>query len=222
MTNNLVDIVDAYSETYGKHAKHRARRFSYDLRVKLIKRVIQPSMNVLDIGTATGDYAADLGDYVKGIIGLDYDRSSLSLARRKSNKITLVGARAQSLPFSDGSFDAVTILNAFRYFSNPLLVLRECRRVLGKRGFLVLIDHNRHCPDTLFVRRSVFSYYSHNQFDTMFKEAGFMVIKSEHLFVPFLLTPERLLKPFDALARKMMATGLKELYPELLFVCERG
>lgn len=74
----------------------------------------------------------------------------LKVARNRVGKsVCLEQSRAESLPFSDASFDVVVSTSSFHFFSDPLHALREMARVLRPNGRLVLTDW---CDDYLACR----------------------------------------------------------------------
>lgn len=208
---------DEYSLMYGKHSQSLARRYSYNLRLKLIKESLTGNnCNViLDIGSATGDYAMDLKNSSFEVICVDVNLRHLKIAKRKDTDLFVGAADASFLPFKDGSFDAITILNALRYFSDPLLSLKECNRVLKSDGNLVLICHNKFCPDTLVTKRGGARYLSLKKLKELLEKSNFKVPNEELLFIPPPFIPKILLNITLNLGAKLSRTHLKNIFPEI-------
>ncbi len=107
---------------------------------------LAPNARVLDLATGTGDLALALSNRhgARTVVGLDPSPSMLASARRKQEKakarILLIRGDAHMLPFSDGSFDAVTVAFGVRNFSQRALALHEIRRVLEPGGRLVVLE----------------------------------------------------------------------------------
>ena len=57
-----------------------------------------------------------------------------------ASPVALTQARAERLPFADGSFDLVLATCSYRHWSDPRCAFREVRRVLAPVGWLVLAD----------------------------------------------------------------------------------
>jgi demethylmenaquinone methyltransferase/2-methoxy-6-polyprenyl-1,4-benzoquinol methylase len=102
---------------------------------------------VLDLATGTGDVAlALLGTHGDAeVVGLDPSRRMLEVARGKLDRAP--GARcslsegvAESLPFADRTFDAVTMAFGIRNVARREHALREIARVLRAGGRLALLE----------------------------------------------------------------------------------
>jgi SAM-dependent methyltransferase len=81
-------------------------------------------------------------------VGLDLSRGMLRQARRKlaaySDQVSLLWHDASCLPFSDGTFDAVTCLESLEFMPRPREVLSEMVRVLAPGGVLFLTNRVGH------------------------------------------------------------------------------
>jgi ubiquinone/menaquinone biosynthesis C-methylase UbiE len=94
---------------------------------------------ILDVGCGTGLLAARLGrDLPRSVVvGCDFSRGMLRRAARH-RRLRCVQGDALRLPLRDGSFDAVVCTEAFHWFPDPDAALAEFRRVLERRGRLLL------------------------------------------------------------------------------------
>lgn len=99
------------------------------------------SFKILDIGCGTGGNLAFLSRNCPGAgtIGIDINPLALSLAAERPECRRLVRAPAEMLPFADGSFDAVLLLDVL-YIQGleEDAVLREAGRVLKPGGFFLI------------------------------------------------------------------------------------
>jgi demethylmenaquinone methyltransferase/2-methoxy-6-polyprenyl-1,4-benzoquinol methylase len=123
----------------------------------------QPEV-VLDIATGTGDLAL-LSERMLGsrkIIGVDISRGMLDLGVEKINKAGLADkiflqlADSESLPFSDGSFDAVTAAFGVRNFEHLERGLQEMSRVLRPGKKAVILEFT---SPTVFPFKQFFHLY---------------------------------------------------------------
>jgi demethylmenaquinone methyltransferase/2-methoxy-6-polyprenyl-1,4-benzoquinol methylase len=112
-------------------------------------RALEPSLfegaRILDVACGTGDLSLVLAEAgAARIIGLDFCRPMLEIARRKadadSRSIPFVEGDALRLPFADETFDAVTIAFGLRNLAGIADGLRELRRVLKEGGRLAVLE----------------------------------------------------------------------------------
>jgi len=97
---------------------------------------------VLDLGCGTGRNLPIYGKDARAI-GLDPCLASLLKARRRTPGVPLVRARAEALPFRDGTFDTVVSGLVFCSVSDVPRGLGEVRRVLKAGGVLRMLEHVR-------------------------------------------------------------------------------
>lgn len=103
---------------------------------------------ILDLATGTGDLAIAMARKIPTakITGADLSRQMLALgaakieAKKLSQKITLVRAEAEDLPFADGQFDTVTVAFGVRNFHDLDAGLREMHRVLASGGRVFVLE----------------------------------------------------------------------------------
>src|SRR2546425_3610421 len=81
------------------------------------------------------------------VVGLDQSSEMLDAARAKlaaradlAARIELVSGEAESLPFADGSFDALTFTYLLRYVDDPVATLRELARVVRPGGTIASLE----------------------------------------------------------------------------------
>ena len=111
----------------------------------------QPDSRVLEIGCGGGDLLSRiLSAHTDGIIcGVDRAMSMLHATRRKqmqrgaSNRLIVLQALAERLPYPAGCFDRVCSVNSLFYWEDPAQGLAEMVRVLGPAGRLVLVFTQR-------------------------------------------------------------------------------
>jgi arsenite methyltransferase len=94
-------------------------------------------LRALDIGSGTGATLAELVDGGVRAFGVDY---SAVLAAQATDAGPVAVGDAESLPYATGAFDAVFIECVLSAVPDKPAALRECRRVLGAGGRLVVTD----------------------------------------------------------------------------------
>jgi demethylmenaquinone methyltransferase/2-methoxy-6-polyprenyl-1,4-benzoquinol methylase len=121
-------------------------------------------LTVLDVATGTGDLAIAI-ESVKPqkIVGIDISEKMLEVGRKKLNAkgldhlITLRRADAEKIPFSDHSFEAITVAFGVRNFENLELGLTEMRRVLRPGGVMLILEFSH--PSS-FPMKQLYGIYS--------------------------------------------------------------
>jgi demethylmenaquinone methyltransferase/2-methoxy-6-polyprenyl-1,4-benzoquinol methylase len=98
---------------------------------------------VLDVCCGTGDLAIAAREAGGEVTGLDFSERMLERARRKSDEIEWVDGDALALPFTDGTFDAVTIGFGLRNLAGAERGLAELRRVLRPGGRIAILEITR-------------------------------------------------------------------------------
>jgi demethylmenaquinone methyltransferase/2-methoxy-6-polyprenyl-1,4-benzoquinol methylase len=128
------------------------RVISFGIDVKWRKKVLNlvsssnPKM-ILDIATGTGDLAILMATTkVEKIIGLDISSGMLEVGKKKiadknlSDKIEMMLADSENMPFEDNTFDAITVAFGVRNFENLEKGLAEILRVLKPNGIFVILE----------------------------------------------------------------------------------
>lgn len=133
------DLVNAYAErrVFPEHRRYLAR----DLRGE-----------VLDLGAGTGAMFPYFRDAAErrpslSVTAVDPDPHMRTRAERSADELGLDvavrPARAESLPFADGHFDAVVASLVFCTIPEPERALAEIRRVLEPGGEFRFFEHVR-------------------------------------------------------------------------------
>ncbi len=96
----------------------------------------------LDLGTGTGVLPLNLFTHGAEITGVDISAEQIEaaklLAAERGAPIRFLACPAETLPFADGTFDAVTAAQCFWYFDRAKIV-PEIRRVLKSGGVFVKV-----------------------------------------------------------------------------------
>ena len=130
-------------------------------RRELVSRIGgEPGPRILDVAAGTGLVSRALARRRPDarITSLDPSEAMLSVgamqnaSARLDPRIHPVLGRAESLPFPDGTFDAVTFTYLLRYVEDAPATVRELARVLRPGGTLASLefhapaDHGQHEP----------------------------------------------------------------------------
>ncbi len=150
-TEQVRDMFDSIAPAYD--FMNRMMTFGIDKRwraraIKLIKH--HAPRRVLDVATGTGDLAMLICRKVhpKSLMGIDLSENMIAVARRKASKsgftdgvdVQFRTADCLNLPFSEGSYDCVTVAYGVRNFERLLQGYGEMHRVLSPGGVLCVIE----------------------------------------------------------------------------------
>jgi len=91
---------------------------------------------LLDAGGGTGRVAEAIRPYVDWVVVVDVSRQMLAQARQKD--LTATSTETEYLPFPDGTFDRVLMVDALHHVLNQAETIRELYRVLKMGGRLVI------------------------------------------------------------------------------------
>ena len=127
------------------------------VRARLDSVLSDPNAVILDVACGTGDLSIELRrDATAIVIGTDFCRPMLTIAKDKSPNLSFVEADAMDLSFADDAFDAVTIAFGLRNLSNVADGLRELCRILKPGGKLTVLEFSSPVVPGF---RSAFSFY---------------------------------------------------------------
>ncbi|MBT6055049.1 MAG: bifunctional demethylmenaquinone methyltransferase/2-methoxy-6-polyprenyl-1,4-benzoquinol methylase UbiE [Planctomycetaceae bacterium] len=119
---------------------------------------------VLDVCTGTGDlalaYALKAGQNIR-VVGSDFCKPMLDRGIEKSTKrnvpVEWLEADAMKLPFSDNSFDLVTVAFGLRNIAETAKGLKEMCRVCKPGGRLAILEFS--LPENVIIRKSYLWYF---------------------------------------------------------------
>jgi ubiquinone/menaquinone biosynthesis C-methylase UbiE len=106
----------------------------------------QKEWRVLDIATGGGHVAYTFAPHVARVWATDITQEMLDMVKAEAAKRGLANvrttyAKAEGMPFEDGSFDLVTCRIAPHHFDSIPDFLKEAHRVMKKDGTLAIVDN---------------------------------------------------------------------------------
>lgn len=165
-TEQVQEMFDSIAPAYD--FMNRAMTFGIDKlwRAKAVKMIgKQFPKTILDVATGTGDLAIKLAKTlnVESVTGIDLSEGMITIGRKKVNdahlseKINLVQGDCLSLPFTDKSFDCITVAYGVRNFEHLDIGYKEMRRVLKGGGMLCVIELS---TPTSPIVRPLYKFYT--------------------------------------------------------------
>src|SRR5262249_27825375 len=112
------------------------------VRAENVLALIEPGKKTLDVGCGEGGFSRELALRGLDVTGVDVDADAIATAERNKKLLnvqyhTHVGDAAK-LPFPDQSFEQVISTDVIEHVPDPVVVMREIRRVLKPGGNFVV------------------------------------------------------------------------------------
>ncbi len=131
--------------------------------IKILKQ-FNP-VSIIDIATGTGDFAIS-ATKIQGtkVTGIDISEGMLNVGREKiqkkklSERIELIKADSENLPFPDNTFDAAIVGFGVRNFENLEKGLAEIQRVLKSDGIFIVLEFSK--PRKKLFKKIYYLYFT--------------------------------------------------------------
>ena len=140
-----------YDSSMGKMAK----RF---YRLLMSQIVLEPGMNVLDVGCGTGVLLRNMADMcqIHGH-GIDISENMIAVTKAKCPDMDIQVCRCESTPFEDQTFDLITVCLAYHHFADKAGFAKEAARILKPGGVICIADPRL----PLIVRKFLNGFFRH-------------------------------------------------------------
>jgi ubiquinone/menaquinone biosynthesis C-methylase UbiE len=140
---------DFFAGVVGKWDEIRRTYEHADIRLGALGALVDPGLEVIDIGTGTGALLPLLAGVVQRVVAVDNSPAMLARARVLCERAELTGvefaqADIQELPFADGGFDAAFCSMVLHHVARPARAVGEMARVVRPGGKAVVIAFTRH------------------------------------------------------------------------------
>jgi ubiquinone/menaquinone biosynthesis C-methylase UbiE len=159
-------IADKYDRRYHLHTYAGVKE-------ALLNFLGAESVAALEVGCGTGHWLAEIRKVTASaprlfLAGVEPAAGMLARAREAAPAARLVRARAEALPWRDGTFDRVVCINALHHFTDRVTFFAEARRILKPGGALMSIGKDPHAdrdswwvydyfPETIAIDRERFA-----------------------------------------------------------------
>ena len=149
--------------------------YAYQSEMEAIRRFIPRGGIGIEVGVGTGRFSMPFGI----AIGVEPSESMAAIAR--SRGIEVKQAKAEKLPFANGTFDFVLLVNVICFLADPPASLKESYRILRPNGQIILAfidnktklgrEYESQKASNKFYQKATF--YSAQQVIGFLQKAGF-------------------------------------------------
>jgi len=145
---------------------------------------VQPTDRVIELGCGPGVAIAALATRaVRGlVVGVDHSQVMIGQAGRRNSaairagRVRLIHTPVESMPVSDGPFNAALAVNTVGMWPDPTARLRELARLMRPGGRVALVSQPR-CPGATAATSAAAA----NELAELLTEAGFEHLRTEML-----------------------------------------
>lgn len=181
---------DEMADIYDRHYNEKQGKIYYSHISEQVLQNIPGDGLLLDIGCGTGLFMDRYTRSGGRAIGIDISMGMILRARSRCPDQDVTLGTAETLPFRENTFDAISSLLTFSYIQNPELMLAEAFRVLrpggsislctlGKNLFTSVVPIIYRIGEKMRIRRVGMAhfgehYYGEHDLIALFEEIGFV------------------------------------------------
>ena len=150
VASRRVDTRDFFGKIGGEWHDIRRDLFGTGFGFQALLGMLNPDLNVADLGCGTGDVSVLLAPVVSNVCAVDREPAMLEACKKRLKEysnVECVQADLTSLPFDDETFDAAVIMLVLHHMSNPVDVIAEAGRSIRPGGVLLVVDMVDHDRD---------------------------------------------------------------------------
>ena len=119
--------------------------------VEVVKPRINPSDRVLDFGCGPGSFLLCIAPLCREVVGVDISEKFVSRARDAIAESGFTNGRVlhaapSHLPFADGYFDALLMVDVIHHLEDPPTTMKEVFRALKPGGQVIVFEPNKLNP----------------------------------------------------------------------------
>ena len=142
------------------------RRQNFEYLQKKLKSVKSGSL-VLDVGAGQSHFKEAFDSYK--YVGVDFC---------PYEDVSVVADIITKLPFRENTFDLIVLSNVLEHVPEPLVLLKECFRVLKSAGHIIIL-----VPFVIRLHQSPYDFlrYTHYMLDYLLERAGFVKIEIQKI-----------------------------------------
>jgi ubiquinone/menaquinone biosynthesis C-methylase UbiE/DNA-binding transcriptional ArsR family regulator len=166
-----------FASAAGQWDRLRQEMFGRASTLQVLPALLEPTLELGDLGCGTGQTTAALAPYVGRAIAVDRSGEMLQAARKRLRDFNNVDVRRgelEALPIDAGELDAAIMMLVLHHVPDPAAALTEAARVLKPRGRLVVCDMLPHDHEEYKQQMGhVWLGFKDDQVRKLFGAAGF-------------------------------------------------
>ncbi|MGE5558547.1 MAG: methyltransferase domain-containing protein [Bacillota bacterium] len=173
-------VQEYFNRVAPQYNEQRSTVYGNALREIILERTRVESGDVaVDVGAGTGYLTLALAAKAGKVYAVDNSSSMLRIAREQASQkglrnIEFLEGKAEEIPLPGGTADWAFANMLLHHVEDPLLVLKEIRRILKPGGRIVLTEIEEHDHKWLKQEKSdLWLGFSRDELQEWFKEAGF-------------------------------------------------
>ena len=147
----------AENDRYQEHIWGKSQRFNSEKSVtsisiekyftQKISPFLQSSDKVIDIGCGSGLFLPIVARRCRKLVGVDISPEFIQDSRETIDRFELTNthvclAKSEELPFPDGEFDVILMVDAIHHIYHLAETISEMKRVLKPNGKLIIFEPN--------------------------------------------------------------------------------
>jgi ubiquinone/menaquinone biosynthesis C-methylase UbiE/DNA-binding transcriptional ArsR family regulator len=138
-----IDTESFFSDVAAEWDRVRGELFGATSDLQLLPAMLDPDVEVGDLGCGSGRLAATIAPYARSVVAVDSSPEMLGVARARLasfDNVQIVQGRIEELPLASASLDLALVVHLLHHVADPSAALAEVARVLRPGGRLVVAD----------------------------------------------------------------------------------
>ena len=175
---------DEYDEGYFKETRDNVGLLLKTMRpmwwrwVRIIRRY-KPSGHLLDVGCGEG-YFLQYAEKYYDTYGSDVSEYCIREAKQRTDRTRLSVGSVMHIDYEDESFDMITCFDVLEHLDDPDAAVRECQRVLKRRGMFVARVPNTSSIGCKWKKEEWFGYKDKTHVSLLSNEEWFEVFRKNN------------------------------------------